>query len=128
LRIGNLSPEEFEKLVADLYRAQEYDRVDHMGGSGDGGIDVLAERSTPSGLERIVIQCKHMSSPIGPEIVRSHWGVVTSDSSFTAGVIVASSTFSRDALAFARDKRLELIDRQRLKELLRQYRVADVTD
>ncbi|MGA2443456.1 MAG: SNF2-related protein [Tepidisphaeraceae bacterium] len=128
LRIGNLSPEEFEKLVADLYRAQEYDRVDHMGGSGDGGIDVLAERSTPSGLERIVIQCKHMSSPIGPEIVRSHWGVVTSDSSFTAGVIVASSTFSRDATAFARDKRLELIDRQRLKELLRQYRVADVTD
>jgi superfamily II DNA or RNA helicase len=124
---GSLDPTDFEKLVADLYRAQGF-HVDHRGGRGDGGIDVLAERTSASGLERIAIQCKHMTSPIGPEILRAHWGVVSNDQSITGGHLVTSSVFSRDAQSFANGKRLLLINGQRLKELLREHKVAEIVE
>jgi superfamily II DNA or RNA helicase len=127
LRFADLDWYKFECLVADLYRAQDF-RVERTGGSGDGGIDVLAERKSSSGLERIVVQCKHMAAPIGPEILRAHWGVVNNDQSFTSGHLVTSSVFSSDAKSFANGKRLHLIDGRRLKELLQQYGVARIVD
>jgi HJR/Mrr/RecB family endonuclease len=127
IRLADIGPYDFEILVADLYRKQNF-HVEHTGGSGDGGVDVLAERKTSTGVERYVIQCKHVSSPVGPEVLRSHWGVVSSDLSYNVGVVVTSSEFTADARAFARGKRLDLIDRQKLVELLRQWEVAEVRD
>lgn len=126
-RLDDLTPTEFEGLAADLYRAQGY-HVEHTGGAGDGGIDVLAERKTPSGIERIAVQCKHVASNVGPEPIRSLWGTLANDSSLTVGVVITSAKFSPGAKAFARDKRITLVDRGQLKDLLLRFEVAQIIE
>jgi superfamily II DNA or RNA helicase len=119
--IDALDPLGFERLVADLYRARGY-AVQHVGGRGDGGIDVIAE-SAGGGHERLAIQCKHYTADVGPDVVRELWGSVNADQSITLGVLVCSSGFTTDARAFARGKRIELIDAASLVELLAMHGV-----
>jgi hypothetical protein len=53
--LNALTPEEFEKLVADLLGASGYTDVQVTGGPGDKGIDIIARRDN----ETTAIQVKH---------------------------------------------------------------------
>jgi hypothetical protein len=53
--LNNLTPEEFEKLVADLLAASGYTDVRVTGGPGDKGVDIIAKRDN----ETTAIQVKH---------------------------------------------------------------------
>jgi superfamily II DNA or RNA helicase len=119
-----LSPVEFEDLVARLYKALGY-AVRLTPASRDGGIDVLAIRDHPTGREKLAIQCKQQEKPVGRPDLQKLLGVVASDPSFSAGVLVTTSTFSVDAKQFAdQNARLKLVDKSILARLLVQNRVA----
>lgn len=122
--LGNMDDKEFENLVAKVYEAQGF-RVRVVGGSHDGGIDIIAERNNIPGRDRIVIQCKHMQANVGRPDLQKLWGVVNDDQRITRGDIVTSSGFSSEAIRFAADKRLELIDRKKLSELVVTHKVAE---
>jgi SNF2 family DNA or RNA helicase len=123
LILENMDPTQFEILVAQLYEKQGY-TCTHLGGSHDQGIDILAEKVTAGGKERIVIQCKHQQAKVGRPALQQLWGVVTSDPSFTRGDLVTSSYFTAEAQQFAQGKRLTLIDRPLLEKLVHQFNVA----
>lgn len=127
VRLALLDSRGFEELVAMLFEKQGYTAL-LTGGRGDGGIDVLAEKRDGPVFERIAVQCKHVTAPVGPEDLRALFGAVANDQSITSGVLVTSSTFSRDSRRFADGKRLGLIDRSELKAKLKMLGVAEIQD
>jgi hypothetical protein len=123
LVLVNMDSTQFEIMVDQVYQKQGY-VTHHSGGSHDAGIDILAERESGGGMERIVIQCKHQKGNIGRPVLQQLWGVVSADPSFTRGDLVTSSGFTAEAQQFARGKRLTLIDGDRLSTLIRDFDVA----
>lgn len=118
-----LSPEEFEDVVARLYQAWGYGtRVTPS--SHDHGIDVVATRSTPGGgLEKVGVQCKRYASTItvGRPDAQKLLGAISSDPSYSKGVLATTSGFSAECRRFASPLgNIELIDGSRLCELLRR--------
>lgn len=91
----------------------------------DGGVDVIAVRDHPTGREKLAIQCKQQEKPVGRPELQKLLGVLASDPSFSAGVLVTTTTFSSDARQFAEENaRLQLVDKNTLARLIAQNRVA----
>jgi hypothetical protein len=72
--LNALTPLEFECYVAAWFRAWGY-RVEHVGGRGDGGVDVRVWRGGRAGI----VQCKRYGSahPVGPAVIRELVGTRT---------------------------------------------------
>lgn len=115
----NLTPKDFEKLIASLYQDIDYD-VKLTKLSYDGGVDIYAEKASPTLKEKIVIQCKNYTSNIPVDEVRKLLGVVASTKS-TKGVLVTSSNFTKEAIKFANDNpSVELINYKQLFTLFNE--------
>lgn len=88
-RIDAMDGHEFEHFVADLLRKLGYGNVEVTRGSGDQGVDVLAEKEDI----RYAVQCKCYSSDLGNApiqevntgkvIYHCHVGVVVTNRYFT---------------------------------------------
>lgn len=114
-----LSWQEFELLIAEVYRIEGYS-VTEMGGSGpDGGIDLTA--TAPNG-EHYLIQCKHFkTSKVGVKIVREMLGVLAKEGAHNA-VVIATGAYTKDAIQFAEGQPIELIDGPHLIERIQTYK------
>ncbi len=114
----DLSPIDFEKLVASLYEEIGYE-VELTKKSYDNGIDIVATRKKTSQKQKIVIQCKRFTkSNIGVTEIRNLLGVIANEKS-TKGVLVTSSKFTSEAKKLAeKNPSLELIDCKELITLL----------
>ncbi|MCK4625675.1 MAG: restriction endonuclease, partial [Phycisphaerae bacterium] len=121
--LQNMSPYDFEVLVAEVYEKQGY-TVRLTGGSHDGGVDIEASKAGATSTEKIVIQCKHQKANVGRPVVQQLWGVVSSDPGITRGVLATSSGFTSEAKGFADGKRLTLIDREQICKLAEEHAVA----
>jgi len=107
---------DFELLVGEAYRQQGYSVTERGGRQADGGIDLELVR----GSERVIVQCKHwLNRQVPVQRVRELLGVVTAEGA-DRGVLVATTGFTRDAIAFAAGKPLELIDGDALMKLSRR--------
>ncbi len=113
----NLSPDEFEELVAETYRALGYS-ANRVGKSGDHGIDV--EVRTPSG-EYWVVQCKRYRDPVGERTVRELYGTLMSEGA-DRGILVTSADITPPAATWARGKPIDLIDGTSLLRLVDRAR------
>lgn len=114
--IKRMSWSDFETLVGETYRQQGYSVRELGGRHADGGTDLELAR----GGERVVIQCKHwLNRQVPVQRVRELLGVVTAEGA-DRGILVATSGFTRDAIAFAEGKPLELIDGAALTKLARR--------
>lgn len=112
----NLTPRDFEKLVAALYKDIGFD-VLLTKQSKDGGIDIHAEKNQPTLKEKLIIQCKNYTSNVPVEDIRSLLGVVASTKA-TKGVLVTSSDFTKDSINFAKENpSIELINNKDLSML-----------
>jgi SNF2 family DNA or RNA helicase len=120
------SPTEFEQTVKRLYDAWGF-RTRLTPATRDLGVDVLAFRNTAGGgTEKIAVQCKRHSldNPVGTPDVRNLLGTLNADLSYTKGVLVTTSRFSRDARDLAsKIGRLDLVDGRQLSRHLNE---ADV--
>ena len=89
--VDTMEGHEFEQFIANLLRKLAYQKVEVTPGSGDQGVDVLAEKD---GV-RYAIQCKCYSSDLdntpiqevntGKMIYHCHVGVVVTNRHFTQG-------------------------------------------
>ena len=95
----------FELLCAEYFRV--LGKVPKVLAKGaDGGIDVRVFSAKTNTLE-IAIQCKAWSSPVGVKEVRELFGVMAHELA-PKGIFMATSTFTNDALVFARKNRQRL--------------------
>ncbi|MDR2755564.1 MAG: restriction endonuclease [Planctomycetaceae bacterium] len=117
-------PLDFEKRVCDLFEKMGYHtRLTQK--SRDGGVDIFAKKQNISGsYDEVIIQCKHKEQAdgmVGIQSVRELFGVLRSNNRFTKGILVTNGFFSQDAVSFAKDNGIELIDGLHLKGVEIKY-------
>ena len=88
--------------------------------SHDHGVDVFVESRDTLAGGRIVISAKRYSHTVGPDHVRA-LNTVVSDQGAIKGILVTTSSFGPESYRIARDKPLDLIDGEQLREWLREY-------
>ena len=118
--LSRMNWREFEMLVGEAFRRRGY-VVEETGlGGKDGGIDLIVSKSGRTEL----VQCKQWRTrQVKAATVREMWGLV--DHHRADGVnIVCIGDFTRDAKQFADGKAIELINGQRLLELVREVQVS----
>lgn len=113
----------FERLVLQLVQRLGYgslvaDSAEHLGGSGDGGVDGLIKEDK-LGLDVIYLQAKRWDTPVGSKVVREFLGALD-QAGAKKGVLITTSTFTKDAKAplGKTDKKISLVDGQMLAELM----------
>jgi restriction system protein len=130
-RILDNTPTFFERVIVDLlvgmgYGGSHENAALRLGKSGDGGVDGVIDEDR-LGLDRIYIQAKRYASHVGVGR-REIQGFVGSLVGFgaTKGVFVTTSSFSSNAVAYARHlpQRVILIDGTRLTELMVEHDVG----
>ncbi len=114
----------FEELVAAVFRNNGYE-VELTPKTRDGGVDIIAvERKILTGTSVHLIECKRYSpdNKVGIGVLQRMLGVVTHRKA-NKGIIVTTSSFSRDAIAFAESTRyqLSLSDYFDLSEWLKRF-------
>lgn len=132
-----LSPTAFERLIVELMKGLKYGArglVQHVGGSGDGGVDGLVTEDI-LGLDSIYLQAKrYAGTTVGPEKIRAFVGAMDGQK-VTKGVFVTTSTFSSKAIESAKRStmHLKLIDGDELVRLMfehsigvRSYKVLEI--
>lgn len=112
---------DFELLVGEHFRRQGF-AVEETAGGADGGIDLIAMKNG----EKYLIQCKQWKAyKVGVKVVRELLGVMVGDAA-TGGFVVTSGTFTRDAVIFAKDNNITLLDGKSLQRMIKgQPRLSD---
>ena len=110
----HLSDIELEKLAEQVYRKLGYS-VQHVGQTGDHGIDVLL--INPNNQKEIV-QCKQWSKPVGEAALRDLYGAMMHDQAIR-GWIWAPRGFSGPAKAWAKGKPIVLVDDEEIGRLMK---------
>ena len=105
----------FEALCEALF-AQAGVRTESQSHGADGGIDIwLYSANSPKPM---IVQCKHWrSSPVRVQHVREFFGVLKSHD-LQYGTFATSSTFTADALVFAKTNGINAQDRNGLLQLI----------
>lgn len=111
--IDGMEGHEFEHFCADLLRKTGFSNVKVTPGSGDQGVDILAEKE---GI-KYAIQCKNYANALGNTPVQE----VSAGKQFYSchvGVVMTNSTFTQGALQLATATNVLLWDRRKLDELI----------
>ncbi len=112
--LNEMSWEDFERLVGEYFRRKGYS-VTRTGARGpDGGIDLTLRREG----ETYLVQCKQWRAvKVGVQIVREFYGVISSRGA-AGGYMISSGEYTKEAKAFVRGLNLELVDGQKLKQMI----------
>jgi len=111
----------FENVLAEAYRRRGYQVVETLGGGADGGVDLRLRKDGHA----ILVQCKRWKGkPVPVQVVRELYGVMI-DRRASAAKIVATTNFTADAVAFAKDKPIELVDSNALLRLVRDVQTSN---
>lgn len=113
------SPRDFEYLVERLYSGMKYETC-LTSPQKDGGRDVVATRHTPGRAERLLVECKRYSGPVGVKEVRALLGVVAAEK-VNKGVMATTGRFTGPARTFAEENRLELVSGDQLVRLMNEH-------
>ena len=125
--LGQVSPPYFETIVLDLLHRLGYGTsrqdLQRVGGVGDGGIDgvIALDRL---GLEKVYVQAKRWQGSVGRPEVQAFYGALAGQRA-NKGVFITTSTFTQQALEFARSvERVVLVDGEKLAGLMMEHEVG----
>ncbi|HCS40866.1 MAG TPA: hypothetical protein DIW44_14960 [Anaerolineaceae bacterium] len=113
-----LSPSDFEKLVAETYRAQGH-KVEIVGSTGDHGIDLVVK--TRKG-ETWIVQCKKYRGKVGEPVIRDFYGALRA-SDADAGAVITTGLITSQARLWADGKPIFLYDGDEFLDVMRTTRI-----
>ncbi|OHE86722.1 MAG: hypothetical protein A3G75_12505 [Verrucomicrobia bacterium RIFCSPLOWO2_12_FULL_64_8] len=126
------TPEFFERLVLDVLVAMGYggsraDAAEHLGRSGDEGIDGRVNQD-PLGLDQILVQAKQyaVDRPINRQTIQAFIGSMTGQG-VTKGVFITTSSFNDNAKEFVQrgsQTKVVLIDGDELLSLMLRHHIG----
>lgn len=111
--IKRLSWQDFELLVSEAYRRLGFN-VEEVGqGGADGGVDLMLTRQG----KKTLVQCKRWKSRVGAPVVREMWGLLHHHNAHDVKIVCASG-FTKEAINFAAEKAIDLVDGEGLLALV----------
>lgn len=115
--IYNISPREFEIIVAEIFKQQGYE-VELTPETRDGGCDIIATKSIGGIPFMLLVECKRYAkgNPVGVSLVRSLLGV-QEDRKANKAILVTTSRFTKEAKDFA-NRQQHLISLMDINDLI----------
>ncbi len=114
-KVTDISWQDFELLIGEHFRRQGF-TVDETGPGPDGGVDLILKKDSA----KYLVQCKQWKAyKVGVKIVRELLGAMVGAGA-AGGYVVTSGEFTKDAVAFARENNIQLIDGIKLSKILGQ--------
>lgn len=113
--LRNMDPTQFEKLFGRILERSGFKEVEHLGRTGDGGIDLVCLRERDFDVDRYYVQCKRYVNKITSPQIRDFKGAMSGRGD--RGMFVTTSSFTKDAYVESKregTKPLSLIDGVRL--------------
>ena len=105
----------FERITAVIFEKLGY-KTKIVGGPGDRGIDVIAEKEGKINY----IQCKKMEK-VSPHAIRDFYGAIVDKlKEGERGFFITIGGFTEEGKAFAEGKPIELIDGLKLEKLFKE--------
>lgn len=126
-RLSNVSPKRFEHIVLQLLAKMGYagnlGASEHVGGTGDGGVDGILYLDRLR-LERVYVQAKRWQGSVGEDPVRSFAGAM--DLGANKGIILTTSTFTPAARKYVEKshKAIRLVEGKELAGLMVEFEVG----
>lgn len=115
--LGVLEWKRFEEVCAGLFERLGFATKSAICGA-DSGIDIHLYRP-PSDQPVAIVQCKAWTKKVGVNVIRELRGVMSSEG-VAEGIFVTSSSYSDDAIAFAKANQIDLMDGDKvLKAILK---------
>ena len=112
--IRAMSWQDFELLVGEAFRRQGYSVDEHGGSAPDGGVDLVLRKDGKT----TVAQCKRWrQAQVSVQPVRELFGVMHSTRA-DAAIFVSTGTYTADAIEFAREQPIRLIDGEELADMV----------
>lgn len=106
--IYQITPRKFEELVAELLEKEGF-KVNLTKQTRDGGKDIFVAQKSSLGNFLYYVECKQYApdNPVGVNLVRELFGTISADRA-TAGLLVTSSYFTKDAINFTQNLQHQL--------------------
>ncbi|MEP4891933.1 MAG: DUF2034 domain-containing protein [Aliiglaciecola sp.] len=116
--LREISWSDFEVLVGEAFRRKGFSVQENMSGGADGGVDLRISKDGKLHL----VQCKHWrSSKVGVSIVREMFGVLTASKAQSV-YLVTSGEFTNEAIKFANNLPITLINGHALLALINEIK------
>jgi restriction system protein len=126
----DLTPEEFEHLVANLFgKLPRPLEVKPTRRSGDGGFDCVVRDPDPIFGGIVVVQARRYDPAklkVGVSEVREMYGLMIAEGASNA-ILVTTTGFTKGAFDFSKDKPLKLISGSYLLGMLGEHAGIDAT-
>lgn len=104
---------EFEHYVAEILRSNGYSNVKVTSGSGDFGVDILAE----NGADKYAIQIKRQNNPVSRRAVSDAVSGALHHKCNKA-MVITNNSMSKSGLKFSESTNCKVIQRDELLELI----------
>ena len=120
-----MDPIDFEYLAREVFKkAFGYANARVTKRSHDGGIDIVGSKTTRTGIERIIAQCKRKPL-VGPEVGRELLGVLTSNSSISKAYLIVSGSVTDACRQFClASGRIDIIDGPHIARLIVDHGIS----
>ena len=115
-KLKRMKPNKFEDFIAVLFRRLGY-QTHRVSDSDDGGIDVTAQKGD---IIHYIQGKKYQDSKVTLSDIRSFYDKVVNNLISGRGIFITTDSFTKEAIEFAKDKSLEIIDSAKLTELIKQ--------
>lgn len=120
--LRRMDPYQFEEYVRDLLLVNGFKSAQCTSRSNDGGKDIIA---TDAAGNRVFVECKRHDEHnlIGrPLIQKFHSAMIDGKADY--GLFVTTSYFNKNAIKYARDKDIRLIDARVLADMIEEVKTA----
>lgn len=121
--LATMEWEKFEVLIRDLIQkvfSGEGATVEVTRASRDAGVDAIAFDEDPIRGGKFVIQAKRYNNLVPVSAVRDLYGTVLNEGA-VKGILVTTSYYGPDAVSFAKDKNLTLINGEQLLYMFQEH-------
>ncbi len=114
--IMEMTPDEFAMVMQDLMATRSF-HANLFGGASEEGVVLLAIKND----RKYVMQCKRLSTQSTDAAMVQELQQIRENTGAEEGWYITTTYFTKDALKFAEDKTIKLVDRDELREWLRVY-------